>query len=242
MATSGSVDFTTNRDELIKDALLLIGELGEEEEPTAFQIAYGSRVLNKMAKAWQAHGLQLWKILQATVTPVTGDYQYTLGATGQVVMNRPLRIIDAYRRETSTATDIVLTKMTREEYFDLTDKDVQGTPVNFYYDPQTPNGTMHIWPAPDSSFASKFTLQILYHSPTEDFDNALDEADYPQEWLEAITYGLAVRLAPGTGLTVTERRLLQAEAQVALDLAMSFDVEDGSVFFQPDNRGIYHDG
>ncbi len=236
MATSGSVDYTTNRDELIKDSLFLIGEIGEGVTPTTDQINRSSRVLNKMLKAWQAYGLQLWKIKQASITPVEGDYQYTLGATGQISMNRPLRIIDIYRRETSSTIDVVLTKMTRQEYYNLSDKDSKGTPVNYYYDPKLDNGTLHIWPSPSATFASDYTLEILYQDPIEDMDAAGDNFDFPSEWLEAITYGLAVRLAAGTGLDILERRILRNEAKEALLLALSWDTEDGSIFIQPDQR------
>jgi len=210
--------------------------LDEDSDPSSSQLAGASRVLNKMTKAWQAYGLQLWKIKQASITPVASTYQYTIGTSGAVSMNRPLRIIEAYRRETSTVVDVSLTKMTREEYFDLSDKDTTGTPVNYYYDPKLINGVLHVWPAPDSTFASNYTIEILYQDPLEDFDASADEADFPQEWLEAVTYGLAIRLAPGTGIGIMERRELKKEANEALALALSFDVEDGSVFFQPDAR------
>lgn len=238
MSTSGSVSYTTDRDELIKDSLHLIGEIGEGVIPTTDQITRSSRVLNKMIKAWQAYGLQLWKIKQASISPIVSDYKYTIGSTGQVVMNRPLRIIDIYRRKVSTVTDVVLTKMSRQEYYNLPDKDTTGTPVNYYYDPKLDNGILHVWPAPDASFATNYTLEILYQDPIEDMISATDNFDFPSEWLEALTYNLAVRLAVGTGLGYYERKMLKEEAKEALFLALSWDNEDGSIFLSPDQKGM----
>lgn len=237
MATSGSVDYTTTRDELIKDALLLIGGIGEGVTPSSIQISDYSRVLNKMLKAWQVHGLHLWKVRQQSITPVLSDYQYTLGRdSAQVDMDRPLRIVDAYRRETSSLIDVPLTKMTREQYWLLSDKDNTGTPVNYYYDPQLDNGVLNIWPAPTSNFASNYTIEILYQAPIEDVDAATNNFDFPSEWLEAITYGLAIRIAPQHGLPMQERYALKKEAQEALDLVLEWDQEDGSILIQPNRR------
>ena len=61
MATSGSTNFTLNRDELIKDALLDIGAVSQDDTPSASIVNSASRKLNMMLKAWQTFGLQLWK-------------------------------------------------------------------------------------------------------------------------------------------------------------------------------------
>jgi len=54
MATSGSIDFATTRDDIITEALEQLGVLGEGESPSAAQLTSCSRTLNMMLKAWQA--------------------------------------------------------------------------------------------------------------------------------------------------------------------------------------------
>jgi len=82
MATSGSVDFSLDRDELIKDALIDIGAVAQEDPVSASINAHASRLLNMMLKAWQADGLHLWKIRPFTILTENGKSMYTLSATG----------------------------------------------------------------------------------------------------------------------------------------------------------------
>lgn len=60
MATSGSVDLSTNRDDLIEFALEKVGIIPIGATPTSAQYASAARELNFMVKHWQIPGLQLW--------------------------------------------------------------------------------------------------------------------------------------------------------------------------------------
>ena len=52
MTTSGSYDFSINRDQIIEGALRLCGVIAQGETPSATQITEGSRMLNLMVNAW----------------------------------------------------------------------------------------------------------------------------------------------------------------------------------------------
>lgn len=82
MATSGSVNFTVNRDEIIKHALLKIGAIAADETPDSPDVTDAARVLNMMIKTWNANGLQLWVQQRATLFLETATHQYSLGPTG----------------------------------------------------------------------------------------------------------------------------------------------------------------
>lgn len=60
MSTSGSVDFTSTRDEIIKDALTLCRAIDPDETVPPEKVVQTSRFLNRMIKAMQAQGLNLW--------------------------------------------------------------------------------------------------------------------------------------------------------------------------------------
>jgi len=237
MALTASTDYSIAKNDLISAALRMIGVGSIDEAPTADEISQAATTLNMMLKAWQTDGLQLWQIRQKSMTPVESQYQYSLGITspsGDVVGSRPMRIIDIYRRTTATVTDVPLIKNTREEYWLLSDKDIEGTPVSYYYDLQLTDGVLNIWPAPDAAFAAANTLEILYQKPYDDMDVAsTDDFEFPSEWYEAIKYGLAVRLAPEYGIPRLERTLLHQEAAAVKEKAMSWDQEDGSIFLTP---------
>jgi len=240
MALTASTDYEIKRDDLVKASLRLIGVGSIDEDPTQAEIDQAVITLNIMLKAWQADGLQLWQVRTKSLTPVESQYQYSLGVTnpsGDVVGSRPMRIIDMYRRTTATATDVVLIKMSREEYWTLSDKDSEGTPVNYYYDLQLDDGVLNVWPAPDATFAADNTLEILYHKPYDDMDvSSTDSFEFPSEWYEAIKYGLATRLAPEYGLPRLERQLLHEEATFVKDKVLDWDQEDSSIYLAPDCR------
>ena len=235
MATSGSVNYTVDRNALIKESMQLVGALGEGIEPNSTQYTDASRSLNIMVKAWQAYGLQLWTITTASIDLAASTASYTLGPSGTTgLTERPLKIDDVYLTD-SDNNDTTLRPLTRQEYVNIANKDQTGQPTEWYYDPQLTNGVLYIWPAPDSTNAA-YTLKVVYQSPIEDMDSATDDFDFPQEWYEAIKYGLAVRLAPVYGLPYNDRLMLKKEFDEILALAMSWDTEQESIYFQIERR------
>ena len=85
MSTSGSTNFTVTTDEIITEALELLGVLGEGEDPTADQIKSSQRTLNMMAKTWQAEGLNLFAVERSTLSIVDGQESYDLGSTEPII-------------------------------------------------------------------------------------------------------------------------------------------------------------
>lgn len=81
MATSGSTNHSITRDNIIYDALWLIGALGESETPSTATLTFTSRVLNNMIKAWQAEGLNLWTRTEATIFLTVDDGSYNLNSS-----------------------------------------------------------------------------------------------------------------------------------------------------------------
>ena len=77
MSTSGSTDFSINRDALISRALRLIGVVAQGETPTTDQVSEAALALNSLVKAWQADGMPLWAIKQRVVPLVSGQSTYT---------------------------------------------------------------------------------------------------------------------------------------------------------------------
>lgn len=233
MATSGSVDFSIDRNGIINAALRLIRKLPEGGTATATQISDAAEALNLMVKTWQADGLQLWALKRSSFSMVASQANYTVTAMG---INRPLRIKQAFIRNTSSGADSPVRIITREEYWSLGNKSSTGTPTLLYYDPQLTAvlSMVYLYPAPDATAASDYTLHIIYSRPFEDFDASTDTPDFPQEWYEAIKYGLAVRLAPEYGVPLDIRNDLKSDLAVIKRQVMNFDQEDGSIFFVPD--------
>jgi len=239
MATSGSTDFTLNRNEIINAAFRTIGVGVRGETLSAEEVADGSEALNLMLKAWDAYGLPLWRRDQTSLTLVASQNSYTFGPTGaDVTVPRPLRILEINRKDTS-GNEAEMNLVSLEEWSRLPNKTTTtvGTPVSCYFDPTTSSSTLKVWPMPDATAAAAYTLDIWFHSPIEDMDASTDNFDCPPEWLEAIKYGLAIRLADEYSIPDQMYYRIRRRADDSLELAKSFDVEDTSFYFQPDSEG-----
>jgi hypothetical protein len=227
VTTSGSTDFTVTRDELIGDALSILGVLGVGETPSADDVNLASRRLNAMVKAWQAAGTHLWTKTEGSISLVANSQSYTMGPAGDFSV-RPLKILSA--RRTVSSIDTPLTAWSRSDYFDQPNKATASYPTNFYYDPQLGTGRLYVWPV--LATGNTATLAFTYARQLEDFDAAANTSDLPQEWIEALTYNLAIRLQGPFGQAMSDDD--RAIAVASLDLARGFDVEPASVFIGAD--------
>lgn len=196
------------------DAIAVNESVPTDEETIAVES------LDLMLKSWQNMGYNLWAATGGSLSLTTAS-SYTLSPV------RPLRILSARYKASSTANEIPMTEMTREEYDILPNKSTQGTPTQFYYDRQREAAKLYIWPVLAS--ASAETIEFTYERELEDISAATDVIDVPGEWWEAVVNSLALRLCMDWGGLSIPPALPQI-AEASLNAAMSFDRE-GSVSF-----------
>lgn len=232
MTTSGSTNYSLVTNTIIDEAYDICGVGSEGEEISADQYARARRSLNLMIKAWGASD-HLWQRTTASVTLVASQATYALATLFSV---KPMRVLEVRRQVSSGSTDTPLTEWSRDEYFAQPNKTLDSTPVAFYYDPQLTTGTLYVWPRPDSTTASDMTLQVTYLRRIEDFDSSNDDPDLPQEWLEALCYGLADRLAIKYVSNPIRRQEINQRAAFHRAAIESWDTEPASLFLQPDMR------
>lgn len=145
-------------------------------------------------------------------------------------IQRPLEIFNV-RLKNASDYETPISVVSREEYMALSDKSTSGTINQVYYDPQLTNGVLYTWPAcNDVQGRLLFTMR----RPVMDFDADADDADFPQEWLRALKWNLAVELAPEYGREVS--RTVAALAVSSLAEVSSWDVEQASVFIKSKRR------
>jgi hypothetical protein len=87
VSTSGTVTYSVNEADIIKDALIEIGYLDAEETPTANDIVIARRKLNLLIKQWTsqidfAPGLKMWTRRTGYLFLQDGQVQYSLGPSG----------------------------------------------------------------------------------------------------------------------------------------------------------------
>lgn len=236
MPTSNSTDFSLTRDDIIKRALRLIGVLAQGENPTTDQVTEAATALNSLVKAWQADGMPLWAIRTYNVPLTASVASYRIGVGQAIPTPKPLKISQAYNHSNVSNVDVPMRILTREEYNRLGNKTSSGMPIQVYYDPQREYGDLYVFPVPSATDATNNVITITYQRPFEDFDSSVDTPDFPQEWFDAVTYGLATRLAPEYGISIPDRKTLWQEMTIIKQDALNFGLEEGSLYFGVDRR------
>jgi hypothetical protein len=87
MSTSGTFTFTVTQNDIVRDMMLNVGALGENEVPTAQEFIDCSRKLNMMVKQWMgrqdfAPGLKMWTRQRGNLFLGYSKHLYLLGPTG----------------------------------------------------------------------------------------------------------------------------------------------------------------
>jgi hypothetical protein len=82
MSTSGSIDYSVNRDTIITETLEILAVLGEGESPSSDQLTSLGRTLNLMVKAWQAEGTNLFAVQRQYVFLQKDTHEFSLGPSG----------------------------------------------------------------------------------------------------------------------------------------------------------------
>lgn len=237
MTISGDASWNMTRDQIVNAAFRKIGVAvdGATATPTQLQNAY--EALNNIVFSLYAQGMPVWAMTTTFFTPVLGQIAYPVGlgiGTGNLNIQAPLKITQAFSRDNISNTDIPMNIYTQYNYNLLSTKINQGYPVHLWYQPLNQAGTITIWPAPDQYTAANRVIYFVYQRAFDQFDASTDTPDFPQVWLEPLIYSLAHRLGPEFGIPLSEQDKLNETANALIQNALSFGTEEGSFFIQPD--------
>ena len=155
-----------------------------------------------------------------------GNHVYTYTTKIQ----RPLKILEAQRMDSTASTESPIDVYTHNEYFEQSDKTTEGQVLKLWYNPQLLNGIVSIWPRFQDG---DDIIKIWFHRPFEDFDATGDNPDCPQEFYMALVWELSWALSPGWGVPLDERKMFLQEAAMLKAQALSFNQEEGSVRISP---------
>ena len=224
MAVSGTYDFNLDIDEVIQEAIEMIGG----EQTLGHEPASARRSINLMLKDWQNRGVLLWSTSVSSVTVSASTATYSLSSSTidalEVVLNRD-------------STDIQLQRVTPEEYLLIPNKTQTGRPTQYSIRRERDNPVMSVWPLPDNS-TDILKMEII--SELQDVNkSAIQNADLPKRFLPCLTCGLAYYMSmkrPG----VPENRImmLKANYEELLARAMEEDRERASMFIRPRLRYV----
>lgn len=154
MTTSGSVNFSVTRNEIIRDALLACNGIEENEAVNTTVQTDASRWLNSFVKKINERK-PLWGKVDLTIPLFDNKQSYTIGPGGNKNVNRPPAIDKWGRRVvTGTTNENPIEIVARTEYMSQPLKSSTGEVTMFYYDPQLTQGVIFVWPTSNTASVS----------------------------------------------------------------------------------------
>ena len=193
MATSGTYNFNLDIDEVIQEAMEMIGG----EDTLGHEPASARRSINLMLTDWQNRGIMLWTTSVSSVTVAASTTSYDLASSTldalQVVVNR-------------SDTDIQLTRISPEEYLIIPEKKQTGRPMQYTVRRKRDNPVLSLWPLPENS-TDVLKMEII--KDMEDVNKSAGQnADIPKRFLPCLTTGLSYFMSM--------KRPMVAEGRIAM--------------------------
>jgi hypothetical protein len=189
-------------------------------------------------------------IQSVTITNAGSTYSYNTtctfsgggtGATGTVgvvglTTIKPVRAFTGYIRD-NNENDTVLLPISKDEYDSLGDKTSAGIPNQFYYDNQLAAGYMYVYNVPDSNSAG-YTIYLDAQRMFDDMTTGSNDFDFPQEWFQALKWGLCAEVAVEYGIDIQLVPYYEEKASKYISDSFDFSVEESSVYFTMDYQGF----
>lgn len=232
-APSSNTSFAIIDDAYHDAGLLQSGELVNSE-----QVVDGQRRLTDLINVAQTAGLKLWLNVDTTITLVEDQGTYTLSPTGDVVMVKPLRVIQAYYKD-STGIRRPLVPLSWDEYIRLSQINQSGAINSYFVDKQQSALSVFFWLLPDAT-AVTGTAHLLLQTQVSNLTNVTDEMNFPIEWRIYLRWGLADEICTGQPQAIMDR--CQQRAAMYKEQLEGWDVEDTPTRFTPDQRSMYGGG
>ena len=218
MATSGTYTFSMDIDEVIEEALEMIGgEATLGNEPKSAR-----RSINLLLQDWQNRGIQLGTIGTTAVTVTTSVTSYVLGEENidvlEAVVNRD-------------NIDLQLERISMEEYLKVPRKGQTGRPTQFAVRRERGQSRVFPWPVPENSTdAIKFeTVQYF-----QDVSMSSQTADISRRFYPCLTAGTAYFMSmKRPGVDAGRIQMIKGEYGDRLMRAQEEDKERASMYILP---------
>jgi len=136
----------------------------------------------------------------------------------------PISRVTNVRRKESTDYEIPIIFASREDYFNLPNKDQDGTPIQAYYDRQDiageKYGVMYLWSPPISSVP---VINFTYERKLQILSVASETIDIPEYAQEAFIFNVAEKLILKFGCSVERAAIIRSEALRMKNNMLAFD-------------------
>jgi hypothetical protein len=218
MATSGTYSFSMDIDEVIEEAMEMIGgEATLGNEPKSAR-----RSINLLLQDWQNRGIQLWTVGTTTVTVTTSVTSYTLGDENIDVLEAVVNRDDI---------DLQLERISMEEYLKVPRKGQTGRPTQFAVRRERDQSRVYLWPIPENSTdAIKFETVKYF----QDVSKSSQTADISRRFYPCLTAGTAYFMSmKRPGVDAGRIQMIKGEYEERLLRAQEEDKERASMYILP---------
>jgi hypothetical protein len=186
--------------DLITLALRNAGVNGVGQSPSFEDANDGLMILSAMVAGWQRKRWLVWSLADTSLVS-TGAASYTVGPAGDFAIARPDKLEAAYARLLTSGPNYLDAGLgiieAREDWSQISLKTLTTFPSAVFYDSAWPTGVLHVWPVPAASI---YEIHIVTKATLPVFGALTDPLNLPPEYIEALLYSLAVRLAMNYGL------------------------------------------
>ena len=223
MATSGTVAFDLNIDEIIDEGYERCGL----STNSGYDLESARRSLNLLFAEWGNRGIHLWKVDLNSATLVSGQAEYSVASDVSDVL-------EAFVSSTSTANDsastqdVSLTKIDRSAYAALPNKLATGQPSQYYVERlKTPK--IYLYQAPDLNTYTHLKYYVIKR--IEDAGAYTNDPDVAYRFLPCMCAGLAYYIAMKKSPQMVQQNKLIYEDE--LKRALDEDGQRTSTFITP---------
>ena len=231
--TSGTVTFdkTFAIDEIIEEAFERIGL----KNVAGYDLKSARRSLNILFQEWGNRGIHYWEIGSTNLDLIEGQADYDFfrssddGTSATTVDPASVfgisDVLEAQLRSNRTQTtqsDSPMTKVDRSTYAGFSNKLSKGTPNQYWVERFIDKVTIHVYPTPDSTNASK-DMHFFFIKRIQDAGDYTNATDVPFRFVPCMVSGLAYYLSMKYMPQMMQATKLAYEDELARALA-----EDGS--------------
>jgi len=219
MSTSGTYNFSMDIDEVIQEALEMIG--GEQtlgNDPKSAR-----RSINLLLQDWQNRGILLWSTNTTVVDVSASVTAYSLSSNMVDAMEVVVNL---------SSTDIQLDRLSMEEYLKIPRKSQTGRPSQYAIRRGRSNPELYLWPVPDND---DYSLKIEKIKYLQDVNKSAGQiADVSRRFLPCMTAGVAYFMSlKRAGIDGNRIMFIKQEYEERLARAMDEDRERTSLRIVP---------
>lgn len=221
MTTSGITSWPLTAQEIVTQACYELGAIPQGDVPSGDEMEDGILRLNAMLRS-----------LPDTMFRETSGEVLVAGGSSSTLLAEGIRNVSSVRHVVSDTYSRQLAEWNRAEFYMMPNRTTAGNPSVYYAQKTTAGIQLFVWPTP----ADDFTLHLDYSAVPQTVTDPSETVDVPEEWQEAIIFGLASRMAGIFGATRTDPGTvgrIDQKAAILLGTLLDRDRPD-SYYFEPD--------